>query len=126
MDLARGFLLVGWLALSGPAAAADIRTEIVVQSSLAAGLAHHEAKAVWDQLKIGDPLVLVRERDNAHDPNAVRVDWKGYTLGYLPRSENEAVARQLDRGNRLEARITSIGQHLNHRRKLGVEIFLRI
>lgn len=98
--------------------------EILVQTALTAGLAHHEAKVVWDQMQPGDALVLVREPGNVHDPNAVRVEWNGHSLGYLPRSENEVVARQLDRGNQLRARIVRLGQYRNHRRRLELEVYL--
>jgi hypothetical protein len=99
-------------------------SEILLQTSLTAGLAHHEAKAVWEQLKPGDVLVLAREPSNQHDPNAVRVEWNGHILGYLPRNDNEAVARQIDRGNRLQARIIQLGKYRNHRRRLEVEVYL--
>ena len=82
--------------------------EILVQVSLAAGLRHHEAKAVWDRMQTGDALTLVREPENPYDANAVRVDWQGHKLGYIPRTQNQAVARQMDRGNRLEARVTKL------------------
>jgi hypothetical protein len=98
--------------------------EILVQVSLTAGLRYHEAKAVWDQMREGDALTLVREPDNPHDINAVRVDWNGHQLGYIPRTENQAVARQMDRGNRLEARVSHLTQYRNHRRKLEFEVFL--
>ena len=111
---------------SVPPAGAQATAEILVQSSLTAGLSHHEAKAVWDQMKTGDPLALVRERDNPNDPNAVRVEWSGHKLGYIPRADNEAIARQLDRGNKLQARITRIGKYRNHRRKLEVEVYVRL
>jgi hypothetical protein len=107
-------------------ATADGGADLVVQTSLAAGLAHHDAKAVWDELKPGDQVALIREAGNPYDPHAVRLDWHGRTLGYLPRSENQAVARQLDHGNALEARIVGIGVHRNHRRRLEVEIYLRM
>jgi hypothetical protein len=109
-----------------PPAGAQATVEILVQTSLTAGLSHHEAKAVWEQMKAGDPLTLVREPDNPHDPNAVRVDWSGHKLGYIPRADKEAIARQFDRGNKLEARITRIGQYRNHRRKLQVEVYVRL
>ncbi len=96
---------------------------ILVQSSLAAGLRHHDAKAVWAQMRVGDALALVRERDNPHDPNAVRLEWQGRMLGYLPREENADVARQLDRGAGLQARIAELARYRNHRLKLGVEIY---
>ena len=114
--------LLAVLACSGGAEAQT--SEILVQTSLTAGLAHHDAKAVWEQIKPGDALVLTREADNAHDANAVRVEWKGHVLGYLPRADNAAVARQLDRGNRLQARVARLGQYRNHRRRLEVEVYL--
>jgi hypothetical protein len=114
-------LLVVALAAGGAVAQTSA---ILVQTSVTAGLAHHEAKAVWDQIRPGDALMLMREPDNAHDPNAVRVEWKGHVLGYLPRTDNSAVARQLDRGNRLQARVVRLDQYRNHRRRLDVEVFL--
>jgi|SRR5215510_125293 len=99
-------------------------SEIVVQVSLTAGLRYHDAKAVWDQMKVGDALTLVREPANPYDDNAVRVDWNGHQLGYIPRTENEVIARQMDRGNRLQARIANLTKYRNHRRKLEFEVFL--
>jgi hypothetical protein len=121
LSLAAG--LAGWVVVATPAGTS---AEIVVQTSLTAGLAHHEAKAVWEQLKVGDRLELVREAGNEHDANAVRLDWRGHVLGYIPRADNASVARKLDHGNRLEARIVRIGMHRNHRRKLELEIYLRM
>ena len=99
-------------------------SEILVQSSVTAGFAHHEAKAVWEQIKPAMRWRWYASRTIAHDPNAVRVEWNGHMLGYLPRTDNEAVARQLDRGNRLQARIVRLGQYRNHRRRLEVEVYL--
>ena len=98
--------------------------EILVQVSLTAGLRYHKAKAVWDELQVGDRLSLVREPDNPYDAKAVRIEWNGHKLGYIPRTENQAVARQIDRGNPLQARITKLTYYRNHRRKLELEVFL--
>jgi len=115
---------VALLAWAGASAQQSGESEIVVQVSLTAGLRYHDARAVWDQMKVGDALTLVREPGNPYDANAVRVEWNGHQLGYIPRAENEAIARQIDRGNRLEARITKLTTYRNHRRKLEVEVFL--
>jgi hypothetical protein len=56
-----------------------------VQSSPLAGFQFYAGSALWDEMKAGDPLVLVREPDNSHDAGAVRVEWRGRKLGYLPR-----------------------------------------
>ncbi|MEO8040779.1 MAG: HIRAN domain-containing protein [Betaproteobacteria bacterium] len=100
------------------------KARVLVQTALVAGLRHYEAKAVWDRLQPGDALALVREPANPHDPNAVRIDWDGHALGYLPQSDNVDIARQLDRGQALEARIAKLALYRNHRRKLEIEIFI--
>jgi hypothetical protein len=98
--------------------------KILVQVSLTAGLRYHEAKAVWDQMQVGDTLMLVREPENPFDARAVRIEWNGHMLGYIPRTENQAVARQMDRGNPLQARVAKLTYYRNHRRKLEFEVFL--
>ena len=122
--LATGFALL--CCLAGTARAGEIAAEILVHSTLTAGLRHHDAKAVWEQLKPGDEVALVRELSNPHDPNAVRVEWSGHLLGYLPRTDNAAVARQLDRGNPLKGRIARVSKYRNHRLKLELEVYLRL
>jgi|SRR5215510_9071913 len=117
-------IIVALLTRVAGAAPEPASSEIVVQVSLTAGLRYHEAKAVWEQMKVGDALTLVREPANLHDSNAVRVDWNGHQLGYIPRAENTAIARQMDRGNRLQARIANLTKYRNHRRKLEFEVFL--
>lgn len=104
-------------------AAPSTAARVLLQSTLTAGLAHHDAKAVWTELRVGDALDLVRDSGNAHDPNAVRVDWQGRVLGYLPRADNADVARLLDRGQALKARIRAIAKYRNHRRKLEIDIY---
>jgi len=106
--------------------AAQPAMRILVQSSPVAGFQFHEGKQVWDQLKVGDALALVREPGNAHDARAVRVEWNGHMLGYVPRAENDALARQLDRGNRLEARIVRLTKHRDPWKRIEFEVFLRL
>ena len=117
--------LVALVATSGVMGQADrAHARVLVQATLTAGLRHHEAKAVWDEMSEGDALVLVREPANEHDANAVRVDWRDHVLGYLPRADNADVARQLDRGQPLRARIARLTRYRNHHRKLEIEIYL--
>ena len=118
------FIVIAALACASPASAQP--TRILVQSSPIAGFQFHEGKRLWDQLKVGDALTLVREPDNSHDARAVRVEWNGHMLGYVPRAENDAVARQLDRGNRLEARIVRLTKHRDPWKRIEFEVFLRL
>jgi hypothetical protein len=123
MDFAR-FMLAAWgvaAALGSPLAAATDAL-IVVQRSPLAGLRHYEAGVVWQELRQGDRLALVREPDNQHDANAVRIEWRGRKLGYLPRRDNTVVARQLDRGVALEARVAHLKENRNRSVRLEFEV----
>lgn len=115
-------LLLGGTALVALAQAPAVR--VLVQRSALAGFAHYAAPALWPQLQIGDALELVREPDNPHDPNAVRVAWRGRMLGYLPRRSNGAVAWGLDRGERLHARIRTLADHPNPARRFELEVLV--
>ncbi len=106
--------------------AAQPATRILIQSSPVAGFQFHEGRQLWDQLKVDDALALVREPDNPHDARAVRVEWKGHLLGYVPRAQNDAVARQLDRGNKLEARIVRLTRSRDPWKRIEFEVFLRL
>ncbi len=119
MRSALSFLLLLFFAFAG---AQEVR--LVVQSSPLAGWRYAEAAEVWPELRIGEPLKLVREADNAHDANAVRVQWRGYKLGYVPRRQNAAIAWGLDRGAPLRARISRMTEHPNPARRLEFEVFL--
>jgi hypothetical protein len=113
-------LLVSALALGQEAGTA----RLLVPSSPLAGFAHYAAGEVWPRLRIGDALELRREADNPHDPNAVALAWRGRKLGYVPRSANAALARGLDRGARLRARISRLAPHPNPARRLEFEVFM--
>ena len=76
------------------------------------------------EIRVGDRLTLTREADNRHDRNAVRVDWNGEKLGYVPRAENRAVAQALDAGESLEARVSVLRDDPDPWRRIEFEIFL--
>jgi hypothetical protein len=97
---------------------------LLVQSSALAGYRYAEAAEVWPHLATGEPLDLVREPDNPHDANAVRVEWRGRKLGYVPRSENGALAWAMDRGESLRARVSRLAEHRNPRRRIEFEVYI--
>lgn len=95
---------------------------IVMQRSPLAGFRHYEAQESWPALRVGERLVLVREPDNPYDASAVRVEWRGRKLGYVPRRENAAVARHLDRGTALEGRIAALRENRNRTVRIEFEV----
>lgn len=113
-------VLALWLAT--PATAQNVR--ILVQSSPLAGFRHYAGETLWQEMREGDRLQLIREPDNPHDGNAVRVEWRQQKLGYLPRAENRAVAAALDAGEAVDARIARLREHRNPWRRVLIEVFV--
>ncbi|HMV04310.1 MAG TPA: HIRAN domain-containing protein [Accumulibacter sp.] len=111
------------LAASGLADAGET-VKILVQSSPLAGSQYYAVAEVWPQIRLGDRLSLIREPANRHDRQAVRVEWQGRQLGYVPRAENRAVARALDDGERLEARVSRLRDDPDPWRRIEFEVFL--
>ena len=96
-------------AVAIPLVGAKERT-VLIQDSPLAGFAFYAGELILPSLTVGSNLRLVREPSNVHDPNAVAVYFHDQQLGYLPRVENTAVAQMLDRGERLEARVSKLSQ----------------
>jgi hypothetical protein len=123
--MAHGWSLAAALAaavmVSAPAARAA-EAHIVLQRSPLAAFRHYDGGEAWPALRVGEPLALAREPDNPYDANAVRVEWRGRKLGYVPRRDNAAVARHLDRGTALEARIAALRQNRNRTVRIELDI----
>jgi len=101
-------LLLTWV--WAPPLFAQVGAHILLQDSPLAGFQYHAGKALWPQMQVGDSLTLVREPDNSHDAKAVRVEWRGHKIGYVPRRENADVARFMDGGEVLTARIARLAE----------------
>ena len=109
-----------------PVRAQSTEATLLVQSSPLAGFQFYQGKRLWDEMRVGDPLTLVREAANVHDSSAVRVEWRGHVLGYVPRRENRAVARYLDNGGKVEARISRLTPHRNPWQRIEFEVFVKL
>ena len=123
----RALLVLVALALAGAGVRAqESEVRMLVQNSPLAGFRYYQGKELWDEMKVGDTLALVREAGNSHDSNAVRVEWQGRQLGYVPRRENRTVAQHMDRGGRVEARISKLQKHPNAWQRIEFEVFVRL
>ena len=76
---------------------------IFIYDAFVRGFRHHQGPEVLPRIKDHDDLDLVREYDNAHDPDAVAIYWEGHKLGYLPMGENPVLANLIDQGMLLAA-----------------------
>jgi len=117
------WLLLGLLLL-GAQAQAKVTARIVLGAQPLAGYQYYAGKRVWNELKVGDALMLIREADNAHDTNAIRVEWRGEKLGYVPRAGNEDLARLLDQGAKISARIVNLQAGRSHWQRVLFEVLL--
>ena len=57
-----------------------------------AGFQFHDGPELVDGMAPGESVTFVREPENRHDRHAVRIDYAGRKLGYVPRSVSEHVA----------------------------------
>ena len=79
---------------------------------------------LFADLHVGDTLQLLREPENPHDHDAVfLVSADDRRAGYLPRHENKVIARLLDGGRNVHARITKLS-HTGSRFSMEIEILL--
>ncbi len=99
--------------------------EIMLVEAHVAGTSYRDIQDVEPSLVPGTLLVLKREASNPHDVLAIMIfDEAGHHLGYVPRAKNEALARLMDAGKLLFARLESKrwqGDWLN----VEVRIYLR-
>lgn len=115
-------LFVAALLFVPPTSAESVK--ILVQSSPLAGSQFYAVSKLRDEIRVGDRLSLTREPENRHDRNAVRIDWNGQQLGYVPRKENRAVARALDAGEKLEARVSKLRDDPDPWQRVEFEVYL--
>lgn len=80
----------------------------ILQVLSVARFQYYQGEALWTQLATGQPITLIRETGNPYDKRAVRIDWQGKKLSYIPLIDNAAVAQLMDRGETLSALITGL------------------
>ncbi|TSA21314.1 MAG: HIRAN protein [Betaproteobacteria bacterium] len=101
-----------------------VENHIIIQTSPLAGFQYYAGRALFPLMRVGDRLDLVREPENAFDPRAVRVDWRGVQIGHVPRIENLDLARLIDRGAPLEARILHLEDSRDPWQRLLFEVIV--
>jgi hypothetical protein len=107
-----------------PQARATSSRRIELQRSPVAGFQYHRGESIWTGLRVGEGVNLVREPDNPFDPRAVRVDWQGCKLGYVPRIDNAAICHLLDNGQVVSAEIVALRESDNPWDRIEFAVFL--
>ncbi len=122
MKRLRGLLFA--LLLVGAAIAAEVEQREILQVSPLAGFQYYAGAALFPLMNTGDVLSLRREPNNPFDPRAVRVEWHGTQIGYAPRADNIDLARLMDHGTPVEARILHLQKSRDPWKRVLIEIYL--
>ena len=98
--------------------------EIILFDSYVAGTTYVNDETVFDEIKVGDKLILQRDPGNRFDGNAILVlDDKKRKLGYIPEKDNIVFARLMDAGKYLIAKIDRI-EPKGSFRQINISIYL--
>ena len=98
-----------------------------------AGRMYHDADEVWDKLKVGTKLSIVRDGENRYDGDAVAIAYvdeqlkEPVCLGYIPREENSLLASFLDMGHQdiFECRINRIIPEAHPEQQVQITIWIK-
>ncbi len=107
-------------------AASVAASRVLLQTSPVAGFQYHAGEALWPLLRVGDALALVREAHNPHDERAVRLEWEGEKLGYIPARDNAAISQLLDADQSLDAVIAELAESASPWERVAVRVYLTV
>ena len=116
-------LLIAMSAWAAPLHA-EVAADILLQDAPLAGFQYHAGRQWWSHMRVGDALALIREPDNVHDAKAVRIEWQGHMIGYVPRRDNADAARFMDSGQVLRARISRLAEGRDPWSRIRFEILV--
>ena len=85
------------------------RREFTIEEFHIAGFQYHEGPQVLASLREGQELRLANEPENPHDDKAVRIEFAGHHLGYVPRTRNKPIFRLIGQ----DAPLRCVAVHVN-------------
>lgn len=100
--------------------------DIYLDSLYIAGFQYYQGVKQEAYLKENDPILLKRQTENAYDYFAVEVYRENRKLGYLPRTDNKIIARMMDQGVEVKAKISSINPEAHPFRRVKIRVYLEI
>ncbi len=125
-DFLRQLLAGSFLLFVPRTTTAASRTEIKLSSPYIAGFQYYQGTEIENKLQQNKLLTLKREPTNEYDKYAVEVYCHHTKLGYLPREENRVIARMMDQGIEVKARITKYNPDKSPYRRVKVVVFNEI
>jgi len=88
-----------------------------------AGVSFEGRQDVLAGLRAGDPLELVRDRDNRYDSNAIAVKRGALQIGFLNKELAERLAPRFDQGVRYRAEVTAITGGGSRSRGVNIRVY---
>lgn len=87
-----------------------------------AGVRFHELNSVIDEIAEGNKLTLIPEPSNKFDPNAVKIEYQGFMLGYVPKRISSEVVAMIEVGKEVKCILTELNKNADPWEKVKVEI----
>ena len=98
--------------------------EIHLFDSYIAGTSYIKDEEVFDDLKEGDKVILMREPNNHFDEKAILVlDTHNRKLGYVPEVDNTVFSKLMDAGKCLIGKVTQVGPKGSFR-QINISIYM--
>lgn len=102
------------------------KKDVYLDSVYIAGFQYYKGIAVENDLQENDLLDLKRQADNQYDHFAVEVYRGEHKLGYLPRTDNKMIARMMDQGVKMKAKIRAIDPEASPFRRVKIMVLGKI
>ncbi len=92
-----------------------------------AGFSYWDGCEVFNELKIGTELKILREEDNKFDPYAVAIYYGESKLGFVPRNANHDISKFLELGHAhlFEVRINRVSPDAHTENQIGVIVYIK-
>tara|TARA_B110000285_G_scaffold220890_1_gene273164 strand:+ start:518 stop:862 length:345 start_codon:yes stop_codon:yes gene_type:complete len=88
-------------------------------------LTYYDMVYIYHRLKHKSRIELKREYNHIFDKNAVEVYFEGFKLGYISLKVNSIVAKQMDIGNTVLARVKGVKRYKNNQLSgLDIEVMV--
>ena len=90
------------------------------------GLSHNDYALHARTIQAGDELTLERDSGNSYDNFAIKVKYEEDHIGWIPKGQNEILARLLDAECDLRARVISHDTSVSLDRRLYVNVYIAV
>jgi hypothetical protein len=114
---------------SAPLASTPDRVEgrrYLLNNCFIAEFQHHAGPTLLDELNVGTRLALVPEPENIYDRYAVRLEFDGNHVGYIPREQNRTVSELLQQGAPLSCTVTALSPEAPLSEAVRIEVSIPV